>query len=200
MPSLYFRHPQLSEKLLRSRYQTQYLRKFCKESKPVLHGHRQLPEHVWLEQRPVGSPTFRVDEVSTATYLRPPYASRLTYYDDEINKRKLRSNKEGRSKTTLPKQCTDRPKHTSLSRPASEGCESVFSAPKNAEETINKMTLQKYREQSYENMIGPRVFFRPTIPPRRHDYVIHPAFQSETKRRPRNVPIRKHPMTMSQKR
>lgn len=202
MPSLYFRHPQLSEKLLRSRYQTEYLNKFCKDSKSALHGHRQLPEHVWLEQRPVGSPTFRVDEVSTATYLRPPYASRLTYYDEINKQRRFAKGKEERSrcKTMQPKQYTNDTKASKTSRPASEGNQSIFPAPANGQETINKMTLQKYRERSYENMIGPRVFFRPTIPPHRHDYVIHPAFHSEVKRRPRNVPVRKHPMSMSERR
>ena len=201
MPSLYFGHPQLSDKLLRSRYQTEYLNKFCKDSKSVLYGHRQVPEHVWLEQRPVGSPTFRVEEVSSSTYLRPPYASRLTYYN-EINKRGQSKSKEERSKTTQPKRSTDRDatKYNISSRPASEGSQTIFPAPLNGQEAINKMTLQKYRERSYENMIGPRVFFRPTIPPRRHDYVIHPAFHSEAKRRPRNVPVRKHPMRMSERR
>ena len=199
MPSLYFSHPQLSEKLLRSRYQTEYLNKFCKDSKSALHGHRQIPEHVWLEQRPVGSPTFRVDEVSSSTYLRPPYASRLTYYD-EINKH--RRFKEGRSKckTTQTKQYTEQVKHSTSSRPASEGSHSIFPAPTNGQEAINKMTLQKYRERSYENMIGPRVFFHPTIPPHRHNYVIHPAFHSETKRRPHNVQVRRHPVGMTQRR
>ena len=202
MPSLYFSNPQLSDKLLRSRYQTEYLNKFCKDSKSVLHGHRQLPEHVWLEKRPIGSPTFRVDEVSTSTYLRPPYASRLTYYD-EINKkrRRLEEQERSRCKTMPPKQHQDQNTHNRSTRPASEGSQSIFpAAAPSGQEAINKMTLQKYRERSYENMIGPRVFFRPTIPPHRHDYVIHPAFHSEMKRRPRNVPVRRHPTSGMERR
>ena len=198
MPSLYFNHPQLSDKLLRSRYQTEYLNKFCKDSKSVLYGHRQLPEHVWLEQRPIGSPTFRVGKVSTSTYLRPPYASRLTYYDELNKRRRFSQDKEGlsRCKTMQPKRNTEQNKCNESSRPVSEGGQSIFPPRPSGQEAINKMTLQKYRERSYENMIGPRVFFRPTIPPHRHDYVIHPAFHSEMKRRPRNVPVRRHPTGM----
>lgn len=202
MPSLYFDHPQLSDKLLRSRYQTEYLTKFCKDSQSVLYGHRQHPEHLWLEQRPIGSPTYRVDELPSSTYLRPPYASRLTYYDEINKERGLAKSSEWRSrcKTTQPAQNTNHMKHHTSSRPASEGSQSIFPEPPNGQEAINKMTLQKYREKSYENMIGPRVFFRPTIPPRRHDYVIHPGFHSEAKKRPCNIPVKKHPMSLSQRR
>ena len=196
MPSMYFNRPVLSEKLLRNRYQTEYLQKFCNDSKSVLYGHRQVPEHVWLEKRPVGLPSCRVDEIPPPTYLRPPFASRLSYYD-RLDSRKealdLEYDKsyEGtdscrenamvvrRCKTARPKQSTNQISYTArpvTARGRRTGVEHGF-------EAISKMTLKKYREENYENMIGPRVFFRPTIPPRRYDYVIHPAFHSEMKKR-----------------
>lgn len=203
MPSLYFGHPVLSEKLLRNRYQTEYLQKFCNDSKSVLYGHRQVPEHVWLEKRPVGSPSYRVEGVPTPTYLRPPFASRLSYYDRMCKKedqeptteteweksyegleRGISRNPPPRCKTARPKQSTNQ--ITYNSRPVSEnGSTTGFQA-------ISKMTMKKYHERSYENMIGPRVFFRPTIPPRRHDYVIHPAFHSEAKKKGRAQVTKKH--------
>lgn len=200
MPSLYFSHPVLSEKLLRNRYQTEYLQKFCNDSKSVLYGHRQVPEHVWLEKRPVGSPSFRVDRIPTPTYLRPPFASRLSYYDKINNRKEVdawlekpseETTSSGETLNVVPRSKTARPKqsvnHLSYSsRPLSEqGHTTGF-------EAISKMTLGKYRERNYENMIGPRVFFRPTIPPRRHDYVIHPAFHSEAKRAKGQVRVKDH--------
>lgn len=193
MPSIHFRNPQLSKKLLLNRYQTEYLNKFCNDSEAVLYGHRQFPEHVWLQQRPVGSSSFRVDEVPQGTYLRPPYASRLTYYD-EMNDRKI--TRAPRCHTTQPKKPD---KCTQLSRPKSEEGRTIEDSHQRRKQDIDKMTLQKYRETSHENMIGPRVFFHPTIPPQRHDYVIHPAFHSEAKKRPRNVPVRKHPVSGKEK-
>lgn len=194
---MYFNQPVLSEKLSRNRYQTEYLQKFCNDSKSVLYGHRQVPEHVWLEKRPVGSPSSRVDEIPPPTYVRPPFASRLGYYDRIDSRREGSDQLEGdksyegtnscqkkpmavyrRCMTARPKQSTNQISYTS--RPVTvrgrrTGAEHGF-------EAISKMTLKKYREENYENMIGPRVFFRPTIPARRYDYVIHPSFHSETRK------------------
>ena len=63
-------------------FQTEYNTKYCSSDAPILYS--QVPKYAWLgPRRPTLATKHELDDAVKLTYLRPPFAARMTSYEPE---------------------------------------------------------------------------------------------------------------------
>lgn len=82
MELLYPGYQSYFNRFLTKPFQTEYNTRYCRSNAPVLYS--QVPKYTWLgPRRPTVASKYELGDATKLTYLRPPFAARMTSYEPE---------------------------------------------------------------------------------------------------------------------